>query len=180
MTPEKLKSILSTYRGLLGRGDRLEDKNYYLRMNPGRTSIIRHISWMCEEAQTFLRPFECVCGQDHGPDPRKVEKAMRWLGFVQGCLWCLSLKSLNNLREDSMPDGEKFKTIPQVEAEKVEEEARIRAVGAMMRDRGAGEVVLPLNVDYDKLERRTAVATAQPLENRGANTGRFNSRKENK
>jgi hypothetical protein len=140
MTPEKLKSVLVAYRELLGRGDRLEDANYYLRMNPGRTNVIRHISWMCEEAQTFLVRFKCGCGQDHGPDPRKVEKAMRWLGFVQGCLWCLSLKSLNNLREDSMPDGEKFKSIPQVDAEKAEEERRHKAVEAAVLAIRTGKV----------------------------------------
>jgi len=126
MTPEKLKSVLVAYRELLGRGDRLEDANYYLRMNPGRTNVIRHISWMCEEAQTFL--------------PRKVEKAMRWLGFVQGCLWCLSLKSLNDLRDDSMPDGEKFKSITQVDAEKAEEERRHKAVEAAVLAIRTGKV----------------------------------------
>lgn len=31
----------------------------------------------------------------------KIEKAFRWLGFVQGCLWCTGLYTIDDMREDN-------------------------------------------------------------------------------
>lgn len=31
----------------------------------------------------------------------KLEKAFRWLGFIQGCLWCTGLYTINDMREDN-------------------------------------------------------------------------------
>jgi len=45
---------------------------------------------MCVEADKFVKE-------------GRIEKAMRWLGFIQGCLYCLTVKTLNELRDDSKP-----------------------------------------------------------------------------
>jgi hypothetical protein len=53
----------------------------------------QHALWMCVELQTF--------------PPEKVEKAMRWLGFVQGILWCHCRASIEVFKKMNMPDEEK-------------------------------------------------------------------------
>lgn len=37
------------------------------------------------------------------------EKVMRWLGFCQGAVLCLGLCSLEDLKRQSMPDGEEYR-----------------------------------------------------------------------
>ncbi len=54
-----------------------------------------HLAWMCDEANNVLIP--------NG----KVEKAMRWLGYVQGVLVARGLFTLSQVKEHSMPDEEK-------------------------------------------------------------------------
>lgn len=54
-----------------------------------------HLLWMCEEARTFL--------------PEKVDKAMRWLGFIQGALWVLEVSTIEESKRANMPEGEEFK-----------------------------------------------------------------------
>jgi hypothetical protein len=47
----------------------------------------QHLLWMCDEAARFLEAGE-------------REKAMRWIGFVQGTLWIMGLRSIDAMRED--------------------------------------------------------------------------------
>lgn len=47
----------------------------------------QHLLWMCDEAARFLESGE-------------REKAMRWVGFVQGTFWILGLRSIDAMRED--------------------------------------------------------------------------------
>jgi hypothetical protein len=68
----------------------------------GRTFIginmraaLNHVLWMCIEAQKFV-------------EEGRMEKAMRWLGFIQGVLWATSFFSINDMKIDNMPPGEKF------------------------------------------------------------------------
>jgi hypothetical protein len=46
---------------------------------------IAHYKFMCKEAQKFV-------------DEGKVDKAMRWLGFIQGVLWIDETFTLNELK----------------------------------------------------------------------------------
>ena len=39
--------------------------------------------------------------------PEKFEKKLRWLGFIQGVLWCYGEFSLDELKRMNMPDEEK-------------------------------------------------------------------------
>jgi hypothetical protein len=36
----------------------------------------------------------------------RLEKAFRWLGFIQGCFWSIGLCSLDELKEHNRPDTE--------------------------------------------------------------------------
>lgn len=38
----------------------------------------------------------------------KREKAMRWLGFVQGSVWSWNMASIDDLKKMNMPDAEAF------------------------------------------------------------------------
>lgn len=56
---------------------------------------LRHAAWMCQEALTF--PAE------------KLEKKMRWLGFIQGIFFVTNFQSIDQMKKDNMPKGEEFK-----------------------------------------------------------------------
>lgn len=56
----------------------------------GPVAGMSHVMWMCEEAQQFVAE-------------GRVEKAMRWLGFIQGVLWMSQVRTLNELKDDSKP-----------------------------------------------------------------------------
>ena len=49
---------------------------------------LRHIKWMVEEIPKLL-------------DVGKIEKANRWLGFVQGVFWVKKLLSIDELKNDN-------------------------------------------------------------------------------
>ena len=62
------------------------------RANTGCKSIskqerVRHLMWMLEE---IIRM----------PNDR-FEKANRWLGFVQGSMWSLGIRSVDEMRDDN-------------------------------------------------------------------------------
>jgi hypothetical protein len=61
----------------------------------GQRRALGHVAWMCAEAKKLV-------------EEDRIEKAMRWLGFIQGALWMASFFSINNLKVDNMPKGEKF------------------------------------------------------------------------
>jgi hypothetical protein len=50
------------------------------------TRNIRHVAWMLSEIRTQVEAHE-------------VEKAMRWLGFVQGALWSYGWYGLDEIRD---------------------------------------------------------------------------------
>jgi glycyl-tRNA synthetase beta subunit len=93
VTPEKLKSIFQKYAALfVDEPQKLRDGGYddaFYTLTHGEREA--HVAWMCQEAQKFV-------------DQMRIEKAMRWLGFVQGYLWARSMRTLEELKTDSMPD----------------------------------------------------------------------------
>jgi len=54
----------------------------------GRESMLSHARWMCRQIR------------DHVAAGR-TEKAMRWLGFVQGIMWASGTKSIEAMRGDN-------------------------------------------------------------------------------
>jgi len=59
---------------------------------------LAHLRWMCDEAATFIL------------DPSdKLDKAMRWLGFIQGALWLLGVSTIEESKRANMPEGEEYK-----------------------------------------------------------------------
>lgn len=57
--------------------------------------VASHLRWMCQKIGEIVRDDE-------------IEKAMRWLGFLQGALWVLSFRTIEQMKHDNMPPDEKF------------------------------------------------------------------------
>lgn len=110
MTPQKVVGVLKQYEEFL-RNNLYEPVRGPTNLYFGPTApeelqhdnMHNHLLWMCVEAQKFLMPEvgEAAIAQS------KVEKAMRWLGFIQGGLVCLGDLTIDEAKEDNMPDSEK-------------------------------------------------------------------------
>lgn len=83
MTKERLVTVLREYNALLER-----DSHGSERMSnaPG-VRRFRHLRWMCAEACAYAET--------------DTEKAMRWLGFVQGAFWALGYRTIEQMRVDN-------------------------------------------------------------------------------
>jgi hypothetical protein len=101
MTKEKLALVFRFYLRVLtmeaGRRRPCDPKRF--SDNEARQHFINppsgelaHLRFMCIEAQQFV-------------DEDRTEKAMRWLGFLQGVLWARGFYSLDDLKNHSRPDG---------------------------------------------------------------------------
>lgn len=60
------------------------------RVTPNMSERGAHALWMALEAATW--------------PPERREKAMRWLGFVQGVLWSQHVATIEQLKKMNMPD----------------------------------------------------------------------------
>lgn len=56
-----------------------------------QNDAFRHLLWMCTKGKEFVNRGD-------------IEKASRWLGFIQGCLWSLGVVSINDLRYVNKPN----------------------------------------------------------------------------
>jgi hypothetical protein len=98
MTKEKLKSVFQFYLDMLneqysGRQARQFDDRWMKRIfeDIPPLQIIGHLKYICTTAIDFV-------------DARRIEKAMRWLGFLQGVLWSHDFYMLDDLKNHSRPD----------------------------------------------------------------------------
>jgi len=80
MTEARIQSAFEQCRELLPN---------YLTADRGGTWQ-RHLIFMCQEAATFSNR----------------EKAMRWLGFIQGALWTKGLATIDELKDMNRPTAE--------------------------------------------------------------------------
>lgn len=74
---------------------RLDESKAALHIAYIETDVAAHLRWMCDEIGRLLIA-------------DKVEKAMRWLGFIQGAMWRSGLRTIEQLKQDNMPPDEKF------------------------------------------------------------------------
>ena len=103
MTSEKLKQIIQKYRENIYSSEKENPtdsafapmsystnehiENIYIDSLVGR-NIINQILWMCDQIDEMLLK-------------DKTDKAMRWLGHIQGILWTTGIKTIDALREDN-------------------------------------------------------------------------------
>ena len=98
MTNLQIKQALMLYRDIIKEAldadasrtpQKLADPDFdKLKHNIPWVMTARHVAWMCDKA------WELVQGGE-------TEKAMRWLGFIQGYLWCENIRSINKMRDDN-------------------------------------------------------------------------------
>lgn len=93
MTPQKILAVISEYENVFRA----------LGITPGTTShddligpdddadVLAHCYGMLAKIRMFVAE-------------GRTEKVMRWLGFVQGCLWSHGIFTLAQLMEHSRPE----------------------------------------------------------------------------
>ena len=97
MTKEKLKSVFAFYRaeldGVFPQIAPAQMGETFTTMKQYQLGIgerVPHYKFMCDEAQKFV-------------DEGRIEKAMRWLGFLQGVFWATGIYTLDDVKHHSMP-----------------------------------------------------------------------------
>lgn len=90
MTLKHAKLLFEVYDHLVEENTNFPAEDMTLTKRPPRIPLswrasLMHARWMCQQAQTFT----------------DTEKAVRWLGFVQGILWCEGLRTIDAIREDN-------------------------------------------------------------------------------
>jgi hypothetical protein len=100
MTKEKLKSVFEYYfkhieerwaaSGVKPKQMNLGESSSFVAFI-NTDAQVSHFLFMCQEAQKFV-------------DEGRIEKAMRWLGFIQGVLWADNEFTLDDLKNHSRPD----------------------------------------------------------------------------
>lgn len=85
MTHNQIKEAIAKYR------DRFQLKKVkdgyfpHEEKNPSKQDVLEHCLGMLDSMEQFV-------------DEERIEKAMRWLGFLQGCLWSIGEFSLEELK----------------------------------------------------------------------------------
>ena len=92
MTHEKFVAMVARNRELL---ENAEGQAIVPRRNPDIPTLFSHLAWMLNESVHFHR---------NG----KIQKANRWLGYVQGVMAMGGSVSLAALKRANMPEGEAF------------------------------------------------------------------------
>lgn len=93
MSPKKVKDTALEYAQLLVQGfDCLPERNAEATELRAR---LNHLTWMCMQVSDFV-------------DGERIEKAMRWLGFLQGAMWALGVRTIEESKRDNMPPAETF------------------------------------------------------------------------
>ena len=96
MTPQKVMYACSKYALILeARCGARPIRDPDAKSGPER---LNHVRWMCDEIPNFLKtdqPFETETSIS------KREKAMRWLGFVQGVISAYDVLTVEEMKEDN-------------------------------------------------------------------------------
>ena len=89
MTPEQIRLACVKYERMIS-GAKITPEQFptTVKQSVGVEDSLAHARWMCGEILSLL-----IQG--------KVEKAERWLCFVQGVLWVNGLSSIDEMRDDN-------------------------------------------------------------------------------
>lgn len=66
----------------------LESTGAQVVRNGENAGSLSHLRWVCQEVPKLYQA-------------NKIEKAMRWYGFLQGALWALAIVDLEMLKDDN-------------------------------------------------------------------------------
>lgn len=85
MTDERVLEVLKSYEIAIGTPAKKSETN----MTPlTLAALCGHLSWMCQQVPGFL---------ENG----QKDKAQRWIGFIQGSMWSLGMRTIDQMREDN-------------------------------------------------------------------------------
>lgn len=92
MTGEQVKKVIADYEQVLSW--------YSARPIRNMDSVelrerINHLAWMCEQVKGFVV-------ED------RMDKAFRWLGFLQGAFWAYGIRSIEEAKQDNTPLDAQF------------------------------------------------------------------------
>jgi len=90
MSKDKLYRVIQMYREWFERSEyvKCEFPKNNLTYLSDRSKLLNHCYYMLGEMENFV-------------DVNKLEKAFRWLGFIQGCFWSLGMCSIDDLKDDN-------------------------------------------------------------------------------
>ena len=90
MDSEKVLEVMGIYRDFFVKnGTKKKDFSHFDK--PGnRTEILEHCHGMLDKMEQFVKE-------------GRMDKAFRWLGFVQGCLWATGKYRLEDLKNHNRP-----------------------------------------------------------------------------
>jgi len=93
MTPQQVRDALDIYEKALWGEEANPVRADLDRVNLTGTAQRDHLLWMCVETRKIL---DHVAGDKD--DRGTIEKAMRWLGFIQGGLWSQGFYSIEDMK----------------------------------------------------------------------------------
>lgn len=94
MTPEKVTEVIETYRQV------------FLEKNIGKINY-PHGNLLDEEAHSLEHCHGMLDQMIKFVEEGRMEKAFRWLGFIQGVLWSNRVYTLTDLKNHNRPPEEK-------------------------------------------------------------------------
>jgi len=101
MTPEKTKMAFETLASSIKAQTGYDQ---VVRMDPMETVSLS--DYMSETGRAMCHLLFCCEEGVRLVDQGRMEKAFRWLGFVQGAVWAAGLAPLDTLKKMNMPDPE--------------------------------------------------------------------------
>lgn len=113
MDAKKVLSVLDTYIQLFEKltdfGEplsptRADPTRKYYNNSGEQLKKVNHVWWACEQAKTYV-------------NEGRMEKAFRWLGFIQGALWMLGLYSIEEMANHNKPPEEPVNLDPNRKSE---------------------------------------------------------------
>lgn len=94
MTPEKVIEVIETYRQFFVERNISKIDYPHDELLGGEVHGLEHCHGMLDKMVEFVRE-------------GRMEKAFRWLGFVQGVLWAVRVYPLTDLKKHNQPSQER-------------------------------------------------------------------------
>ena len=90
MTAEKINQVVAIYKKKL-KGQGIAQQSFSHDVFPkSNLSRLAHCHGMLDQILVFVKE-------------NRMEKAFRWLGFIQGCLWSCEVYTIEELKNHNRP-----------------------------------------------------------------------------
>lgn len=105
MTPEKILEVVGIYRKRLHEISITSKKHCYDQPLDTSWAGLCHVCTMLDNIAQFVKE-------------GRIEKAFRWLGFVQGCLWFARLYTIGEMANHNCLDTAAERSVEPCDTEK--------------------------------------------------------------